>query len=70
LWYLVKLFRFSWQVWIYEGGRWVLFKEVMKKPLGEEYLAIGTTVALSLRKLPHSANSQLRYQVPHLIFEQ
>jgi hypothetical protein len=49
-------------VWIYEGGRWILFKEVMKKPLGEEYLAIGAKISLSLRKLPHSANSQLRYQ--------
>ena len=50
-------------MWIYEGGRWLLYKEVMKKPLCEEYLTIGTRLALGLRKLPHSANSQLRYQV-------
>jgi hypothetical protein len=39
----------------------------MKKPLYEEYLPIGTRVALGLRKLPHSANSQLRYQVPAVV---
>ena len=51
------------QVWIFEEGRWMLFKDVMKKPVGVDYLPIGSLVSLSLRKLPCSANSHLRYQV-------
>lgn len=50
------------QVWIVGGGRWVLYKDEMRKPLQNDYLPIGALVSLSVRKIPCSANSQLRYQ--------
>ena len=51
------------QVWVVVAGKFVLMKDVMKKPLQYDYLPVGTLVSLSVRKLPCSANSQLRYQV-------
>ena len=51
------------QVWIYEDRNWVLFKDVIKSPLSIDYLPIGSVVSLSVRKLPCSAYSHLRYQV-------
>ena len=55
------------QVWIYEGGSWVLFKDVMNSPISIDYLPIGSSVSVSVRKLPCSANSHLRYQgIQHL----
>ena len=51
------------QVWIYEDSGWTLFKDVMKSPLSVDYLPVGTAVSVSVRKLPCSENSHLRYQV-------
>ena len=49
------------QVWTFTTT-WVPYTSVMTKPLSKEYLTIGTKVAVAVRKLPASMNSQLRYQ--------
>ena len=56
----VVLFHLS-QVWIFTTA-WVPYTSVMTKPLCKEYMTIGTKVAVAVRKLPASMNSQLRYQ--------
>ena len=50
------------QVWTFDDGKWILLKDIIKKPLQRDYLPVGSLVSLSVRKLPCSANSQLRYQ--------
>lgn len=56
----VVLFHLA-QVWTF-NSTWVPYTSVMTKPLIKEYLPIGTKVAVAVRKLPASVNSQLRYQ--------
>jgi len=56
----VVLFHLA-QIWIFTTT-WVPYTTVINKPLCKEYLPVGTKVAVAVRKLPASVNSQLRYQ--------
>eukprot|EP00092_Neocalanus_flemingeri_P001498 GFUD01001599.1.p1 GENE.GFUD01001599.1~~GFUD01001599.1.p1 ORF type:complete len:972 (-),score=277.02 GFUD01001599.1:75-2990(-) len=56
----VVLFHLA-QVWTFTTT-WVPYISVMTKPVCKDYLPVGTKVAVAVRKLPASVNSQLRYQ--------